>query len=68
MAQEISLSGAIKLSKLDGESMSNWISGCCIKKYELPLTNDMLEQINVARNRKKVVELQKKESQAKAKE
>ena len=52
--KEISSSGVVKLSTLDGESMSNWISGYHIKKYELPLTNNMLEQMHAAKNTKKV--------------
>ena len=66
--EEISSSGAVKLSTLDGEIMSNWISGYCIKKYHLPLTNDMLERMHVAKNRKEAAKQQKVESQAEAKE
>ena len=65
---EISSNGVVKLSTLDGETMSNWISGCQIKKYELPLTNDMLERMHDAKNRKEVVEMQKAEAQDEAKE
>ena len=66
--EEISSSGAVKLSTLDGEIMSNWISGCRIKKYHLPLTNDMLERMHAAKNRKEAIKRQKKEAQAEAKE
>ena len=62
VVEEISSNGAIKLSTLNGESLLNWISGCCIKKYELPLTNDMLEQMHAARNKKEAAKLQKKSS------
>ena len=41
MVEEVSSSGAVKLSTLDGESMSKWMSGCHKKKYELPLINNM---------------------------
>ena len=44
--------------------MSNWIRGYRIKKYELPLTNDMLECMHAAR---KMI-CKKKKAQAKAKE
>ena len=60
--EEISASGAVKLSTLDGETMSNWISGCRIKKYELPLTNEMLERMHEARNKKEAAALQRKEA------
>ena len=58
VAKDISSCGAIKLSTLNGESMSNWISGSRIKINELPLiTNDMLECMHDTRNRKEVVEM-----------
>ena len=66
--EEISLSGAIKLSTLDEEIMSNWISGCRIKKYHFPLTNDMLEHMHAAKNTKEATKQQKVEAQAEAKE
>ncbi|MCO5614527.1 hypothetical protein L7F22_068810 [Adiantum nelumboides] len=50
--QDISPSGAIKLATLEGEEMPNWISGCRLKKYHLPLTTDMLAKIHSARERK----------------
>ena len=56
VVEEISAGGAVKLSTLDGEIMSNWISGCRLKKYQLPLTNEMLERMHAAKNRKEVVE------------
>ena len=40
----ISSSGANKLASIEGQEMPNWISGCRLKKYYLPLTNDMLER------------------------
>ena len=66
--EEISSSGAVKLLTLDGETISNWISGCQIKKYELPLTNDMLEHMHATKNRKEIAKMQKVEAQAKSKE
>ena len=38
IVEETSPSGAVKLATLDGEQMSNWVSGCRIKRYFLPLT------------------------------
>ncbi|MCO5580212.1 hypothetical protein L7F22_034078 [Adiantum nelumboides] len=49
---DISPSGAIKLATLKGEEMPNWISGCRLKKYHLPLTTEMLEKIHSAKQRK----------------
>ena len=66
MVEEISLSGAVKLSTLDGEIMFNWISGCRIKKYHLPLTNDMVEHMHATKNKKEAIEQQKEEAQAEA--
>ena len=48
----ISSSGAIKLATIDGEEMPNWISGCRLKKYYLPLTPNMLERAHAAKYRK----------------
>ena len=48
--------------------MSNWISGCRLKKYHLPLTNEMLERMHAAKNRKEAAALQKQEAQDKARE
>ena len=62
VVEEISLSGAVKISTLNGESMPNWISGYQIKKYELPLTNDMLEPMHAAKNKKKAARFQKEEA------
>ena len=59
VVEEISLSGIVKISTLDGETISNWISGCKIRKYELPLTNDMLEQMHAAKKRKEAAKIQK---------
>lgn len=49
---ELSNSGAVHLSTLDGELMPNWISGCRLKKYHEPLTMDILERIHAAKTRK----------------
>ena len=68
IVEEVSSSGAIKLSMLDREIMSNWISGCQIKKYELLLTNDMLEQMHAAKNRKEATKIKKKKAPIEAKE
>ena len=63
VVEEISASGAFKLSTLDKEVMSNWISGCKLKNYHLPL-----ERMHAAKNRKEAAALQKHEAQDKAQE
>ena len=60
--EEISSRGAVKLSTIDGEIMSNWICGYCIKKYHFPLTNDMLERMHAAKNMIEAVKQQKEEA------
>ncbi|MCO5587012.1 hypothetical protein L7F22_040957 [Adiantum nelumboides] len=50
--EDVSLNGAVKLSTLDGEPMANWISGCRLKKYHLPLTNELLERMHAAKQRR----------------
>ncbi|MCO5596584.1 hypothetical protein L7F22_050649 [Adiantum nelumboides] len=50
---DISFSGAIKLATLEGEEMPNWISGCRLKKYHLPLTTKMLAKIHSAKELEK---------------
>ncbi|MCO5607683.1 hypothetical protein L7F22_061881 [Adiantum nelumboides] len=50
--EDVFPSGAVKLSTLDGEPMANWISGCRLKKYHLPLTHELLERMHAAKQRK----------------
>ncbi|MCO5555202.1 hypothetical protein L7F22_008745 [Adiantum nelumboides] len=64
--QDILLSGAIKLETLKGEEMPNWISGCRLKKYHLPLTIDMLAKIHGAKERKNKLKEIKVEAQEEA--
>ena len=42
----LSSSGAMKLSTLEGEEMPNWINGCHIKKYNKPLTQNELNLLH----------------------
>ncbi|MCO5575728.1 hypothetical protein L7F22_029531 [Adiantum nelumboides] len=62
----ISPSWAIKLATLEGEEMPNWISGCRLKKYHLPLTTDMLAKIHSAKERKNKLKEIKAEAQEEA--
>ena len=39
----------MKLSTLDLEEMPNWISGCRIKKYYQPLTEQELDRLHKAK-------------------
>ncbi|MCO5552795.1 hypothetical protein L7F22_006312 [Adiantum nelumboides] len=47
--------------------MPNWISGCRLKKYHLPLTTDMLAKIHSAKERKNKLNDIKAEAQEEAK-
>ncbi|MCO5558815.1 hypothetical protein L7F22_012403 [Adiantum nelumboides] len=64
--QDISPSGAINLATLEGEEMPNWISGCRLKKYHLPLITDMLAKIHSAKERKSKLKEIKAEAQEEA--
>jgi len=44
--QDISTSGALHLDMLDGEQMTNWLSGC---KYHEPLTFEMVQHLHDAK-------------------
>ena len=65
----LSPSGAVQLATLEGEPMANWISGGCrLKKYHLPLTDEMLQQIHMAKQRKNEKEVIKEHAQNKARQ
>ncbi|MCO5582245.1 hypothetical protein L7F22_036137 [Adiantum nelumboides] len=64
--QDISPSEAIKLATLEGEEKLNWISGCRLKKYQLPLTTDMLAKIHGAKEQKNKLKEIKAEAQEEA--
>ena len=55
----ITPSGAVRLETLEGEQMANFINGSHLKKYEEPLTEDMLQRIHQARTRKEAQALLK---------
>ena len=63
----LSSSGAIKLSTLEGEEMSNSISGCRIKKYNKPLTQHELNLLHQAKWQKewKQIEIELAREEAK---
>ena len=65
--KDISSSGAIKVATLEGGEMPNWISGCRIKQYEEPLTQEMLQKIHNAKalekEQKRVIKEAKDEAQ-----
>lgn len=45
----LSSSGAVHLATLDGEPMTSWISGCKLKKYHEPLTQDILNRLHATK-------------------
>ena len=66
--KDLSPSGAVKLATLEGGEIPNWISGCRLKKYHLPLTQDMLLKIHLEKERTKEKAQVVEEAQAEAKE
>lgn len=65
---DLSNSGAVHLTTLDGEPMANWISGCRLKKFHEPLTTDILKRLRAAKERKQRKEDIKHEAQEESKE
>ena len=64
--QNLSSSGAVQLATLDGEPMSSWISGCRLKKYKEPMTEEILQRLHATKERKSQQELIKKKAQEEA--
>lgn len=48
--------------------MANWISGCRIKKFHEPLTEEILARLHAAKERKQQKEDDKQKTQTEAKE
>ena len=65
---EISPSGLVQLATLDGKQMANYINGSRLKVYHEPLTPKMLEQMDVAKNKKEAQAQLIAEAQKEAKE
>ena len=65
--ESLSPSGAVRLATIDGELMANWISGCHLKKYHLPLMQEMLMRMHQAKERKLHAEQIKASAQEEAK-
>ena len=65
---KLSPNGAVKLETLEGEEMPNWLSGCRIKKYHEPLTNQQLKTLHKAKWRKETKELTIKLAQEESKQ
>ena len=63
---ELRSSGAVRLETLDGEQMPNFINGSRIKKYEEPLTEDILLRLHSARTLKEGQARLKKQAQDEA--
>ncbi|MCO5585801.1 hypothetical protein L7F22_039737 [Adiantum nelumboides] len=64
----ISSSGAINLATLDGHEMPNWISGYRLKKYHLPLSQELLEHVHATKERKRTADQNIQKAQEEAKE
>ena len=53
---DLSPSGAVRLENLDEEPMANFINGSHVKKYNKPLTQEILDRMHSAKTRKDQVE------------
>ena len=58
--------GAVRLETLDGQPMANFINGSQLRKYNEPLTDEILERMHTTKNAKIRQEQIKEEAQAKA--
>ena len=65
---DLSSSGTVHLPTLDAEPMTSWISGCRLKKYHEPLTQDMLQRLQATKERNRQKIEQKAQAQAEARE
>ena len=44
--------GAVRLETLDGQQMANFINGSRLRRYQEPLTEDILARLHAAKNEK----------------
>ena len=63
---ELNSSGAVRLETLDGEQMANFINGSCLRLYNEPLTQEMMNCMEAAKTRQARATLLKKEAQEEA--
>ena len=68
LIHNLSNSGAVHLATLDGVPMANWISGCRLKKYKEPLTEEILKRLHATKERIKQENKMKAQAQREAKE
>ena len=68
MVSELTSSGAVRLETLDGAQMPNFINGSRLKKYEEPLTKEMLQQLHQAKTYKEGQTQLKEQAQREAQE
>ena len=61
-------SGAVRLETLEGVQMPNFINGSHLRKYEEPLTEEMLQQLHVAKTHKEGQAQLKAQAQEEARE
>ena len=59
--------GAVRLETLDGESMANFINGSRLRRYNEPLTDELLARLHAAQNEKERKAQMIAEAQAEAK-
>ena len=68
VVSELTSSGAVRLETLEGAQMPNFINGSHLKKYEEPLTEDMLQQLHATKTYKEGQEQLKAKAQQESKE
>ena len=67
MINAITNGGAVRLETLDGQQMANFINGSRLRRYQEPLTEDILARLHAAKNEKERKAQMIEEAQAEAK-
>ena len=67
MINTITNGGAVRLETLDGQQMANFINGSRLRRYQEPLTEEILARLHAAKNEKERKEQLIAEAQAEAK-
>ena len=66
VVSKLTSSGAVRLETLDGAQMPNFINGSHLKKYENPLTAEMIMLLHRSKTYKAGLERLKEEAQKEA--
>ncbi len=68
VVSELTTSGAVRLETLDGAQMPNFINGSRLRRYELPLTKEMLYRLHRVKTYKQGQKELKDQAQKEARE